>query len=476
MANTVIQLKYSSTPGNVPSGLANGEIALNYADGRFYYKNLTGQIVSFSGSGNVYSFSTINANGSLITALSNSSILTLSNGNNIEITGNIISDIITISANLSPANNWANTKLSNGTVTLAGELTTTGKIFANSQITIYPTSGGDEGGEIQLWGAGSYPDWSIDSYQNQLRFFTGNSGTQQVNFFNAVGGSLRMGINTASPSYAVDVSGDVNITGTYRVNGTPIAAGSSDLTPANNWANTVGVYANNYAGLMANSVNTYTSATYSTLTQFGSVFGVANAAFNKANSANVLAYNTGIGANAYINSVASSINSHVDLSINISTNSAYNYANSVGYSTNAYSVTRFATIENASAAFYEANLAWEFANSVAYNAAVGFAVANAAFNAANNAVTDFSPAFNKANDAYTVANAAYNYANTLSSGGGTGGFFSSTLTSFPTGDLGSGESYPLTELSDAFGVSLENVYDCMEPVGHYNLVDLGVLT
>jgi hypothetical protein len=108
MANTVIQLKYSSTPGNIPSGLANGEIALNYADGRFYYKNLTGQIVSFSGSGNVYSFSTINANGSLITALSNNSILTLSNGNNIEITGNIISDIITISANLKPAFDTAN--------------------------------------------------------------------------------------------------------------------------------------------------------------------------------------------------------------------------------------------------------------------------------------------------------------------------------------------------------------------------------
>jgi hypothetical protein len=110
MANTVIQLKYSSTPGNIPSGLANGEIALNYADGRFYYKNLTGQIVSFSGSGNVYSFSTINANGSLITALSNSSILTLSNGNNIEISGDIINDIITISANLKPAFDRANSK------------------------------------------------------------------------------------------------------------------------------------------------------------------------------------------------------------------------------------------------------------------------------------------------------------------------------------------------------------------------------
>jgi hypothetical protein len=625
MANTVIQLKYSAIPGNIPGGLANGEIALNYADGKFYYKNLTGQIVSFSGSsgsgsGNVYSFATINANNSLITALSNNSVLTINPGDNIGITPDIINDIITISANLKPAfdkanaanvlayntgigannyagvmanaansyaaslttpnltpifnransayalandvynvstvvsntapsnpvqgklwwnsilgttfiyyvdpdgtaswveavpngggsgggggstdyspafnqanaafnaanssannlantsiaannyagfmansanayaasltpdlspafnranaafnaanssannlantsiaannyagfmansanayaasltpdlspafnkanaaytvansaynnanatliiaqaafdranlsndilfigssyntanaaydkanlanvlayntgigantyassvgvsanvysdsllvtargytntsttaaNNYAgvmansvnvytsatystlvqfasvfgvinaaftvanaaygqaNTNLSNGTVTLAGALTTTGQVFANSQITIYPSSGaGLEGGEIQLWGAGSYPDWSIDSYGDQLRFFNGNSGTQQVNFFNAFGGSIRLGINTASPSYAVDVTGDINVTGAFRINGTQLSTGTVDLTPANNWANTVGVYANNYAGAVSNS-------------------------------------------------------------------------------------------------------------------------------------------------------------------------------------------------------------------------------
>jgi hypothetical protein len=214
-------------------------------------------------------------------------------------------------------------------------------------------------------------------------------------------------------------------------------------------------------------------------------YTVANSAYDKANAANVLAYNTGIGANAYINSVATSINSHVDISINTSTSQARNFANSVGASTNAYSITRFATIENAAAAFYEANLAWEFANSVAYNAAVGFAVANAgftvanaAYNAANNAVTDFSPAFNKANDAYTLANNAYNYANTISAAAGSG-YIYSTIFTFPTGDLGTGETYPGSEggtLTDAFGVNLSQAYDCMEPVGQIKVTDLGVLT
>ena len=125
MANTVIQLKYSSTPSSIPPSLANGELAINYADGKLYYKNLTGQIVSFSSAAvaNVLSFSTVNANGSLITAAATNSILSISNGDNIEISGDIINDIITIKANLKPAFdvanaafNYANTVSSGGDV------------------------------------------------------------------------------------------------------------------------------------------------------------------------------------------------------------------------------------------------------------------------------------------------------------------------------------------------------------------------
>lgn len=211
-------------------------------------------------------------------------------------------------------------------------------------------------------------------------------------------------------------------------------------------------------------------------------YDTANAAFGKANSANVLAYNTGIGANAYTNSVAASINAHVDLSINVALNAAYYYANTVGYSTNAYSVTRFATIENAAAAFYEANLSWEFANSVAYNAAVGFGFANGvntfAYGVAVNAASGFAFANTVNTFAYGVSTntkAAFDYANTLSALVGGGGFFNSTLLSFPTGDYSSGEAYPI-DIMDAFGVNLEDGYDCMDPSGRYSLVDLGALT
>ena len=108
MANTVIALKKSDTPNQVPSNLANGEIAINYADGKIFYKNVTGHIVSISASANVYSFSTVNANGSLLTATTANSTLTLLPGSNIEISSDIINDIITMSANLAPAFDIAN--------------------------------------------------------------------------------------------------------------------------------------------------------------------------------------------------------------------------------------------------------------------------------------------------------------------------------------------------------------------------------
>lgn len=46
MSNTTIQLKYSTTPSNTPSSLANGELAINSYDGKIFYSNTTGAIKS----------------------------------------------------------------------------------------------------------------------------------------------------------------------------------------------------------------------------------------------------------------------------------------------------------------------------------------------------------------------------------------------------------------------------------------------
>ena len=47
MSNTIIQLKSSSSLGNVPSVLFPGELAINYGDGKLYYGNTSNQAVIF---------------------------------------------------------------------------------------------------------------------------------------------------------------------------------------------------------------------------------------------------------------------------------------------------------------------------------------------------------------------------------------------------------------------------------------------
>lgn len=50
MANT-IKIKNSGTASNVPSSLEFGELAINYADGKLFYKNGGGAVVEFSSGG-----------------------------------------------------------------------------------------------------------------------------------------------------------------------------------------------------------------------------------------------------------------------------------------------------------------------------------------------------------------------------------------------------------------------------------------
>jgi hypothetical protein len=93
VANTVIQLKKSGISGNVPVSLNVGETALNYADGKLFYKNSLGSI-SYIASAS--SFATVNANSSLILATSPTDILSFTGSNGIVITGNTTSKTINI--------------------------------------------------------------------------------------------------------------------------------------------------------------------------------------------------------------------------------------------------------------------------------------------------------------------------------------------------------------------------------------------
>jgi Phage tail fibre repeat len=96
VANTVIQLKKSTVPGNIPTSLATGEIAINTADGILFYKDPSEEIKSIRTGTSGNSYSTINVNSSLLIATSNSDILTITGDETITVTGDSFTDQITI--------------------------------------------------------------------------------------------------------------------------------------------------------------------------------------------------------------------------------------------------------------------------------------------------------------------------------------------------------------------------------------------
>jgi Phage tail fibre repeat len=97
VSNTIISLKKSNIPGNIPTSLANGEIAINTADGILFYKDNFGTIKGISaGGGGANSFSTINVSSTLLIARSNTDILSLTGNGAISVTGYSSNDTIVI--------------------------------------------------------------------------------------------------------------------------------------------------------------------------------------------------------------------------------------------------------------------------------------------------------------------------------------------------------------------------------------------
>ena len=138
MSNTAIQLKKSGITGNTPSSLSFGEVALNYADGKLFYKNGLGGTSFIT---NQLSFDTINANNSLILAGSISDTLSFVAGNNITISTNTTTKTITINAtsggDVGPAFEKANAAFIHANAAFAKANTGTTLLDVDAQIVAF---------------------------------------------------------------------------------------------------------------------------------------------------------------------------------------------------------------------------------------------------------------------------------------------------------------------------------------------------
>jgi hypothetical protein len=258
MANTIIELRRSNVSGNVPSNLANGEIAINTYDGKLFYRggvsNTIQTIERFQGPAGLNQEIQFNDSGVL------------------------------------GANSGLSFNKSSG-------------IFSTKLISV-TNSTGDEGGEIllakpstntTLVGTGI----TIDAFQNKIRFFEqgGSARGAYIDLTECVGGA---GTNLLNPTSTPDTIAR------NTANAAFIQANAAFTA-----ANSAGVYANG-AFAAANA------ATATNLTQNNSItaaFAAANAAtatdltqnnsitsaFTAANSAGVYANGAFARANNSLN-------------------------------------------------------------------------------------------------------------------------------------------------------------------------------
>ena len=167
MSNTTIQLKKSGEIGNTPVNLELGEVALNYAEGKLYYKNDIGSIVYIK---NQEGFGSISANGLVLATIPND-ILTLNEGHAVQIVSDDNTKSIQFSVDETQLNSFIE-KIGDGVIT--GNLTVTGNVTTtnvNAQIVVID--------EVLYSGLATR---SATPLPNLIAQFTGNTDTYvQVN-------------------------------------------------------------------------------------------------------------------------------------------------------------------------------------------------------------------------------------------------------------------------------------------------------
>lgn len=256
MANTTIQLKKSGSSSNAPTSLANGELAINYADGVLYYANATGSVKPFYSA--VNSFGAVNANGTIVSALTRGDILSIVPGSGIGITGDAINEKITISYTgaTGSAANIGNTPPSSGNT--QGSLwwnSDLGKLFvyyidANSAQWVEADApiGGMDYTYVNTAtaGANAWSNTKVSSVSGTAgQIYSSGGNTPSLNLVATGVTAATYGGATQIPYFTVDEYGRTTLAGNVAVNATGGAniGDTAPTSPQNGalwWSSTLG--------------------------------------------------------------------------------------------------------------------------------------------------------------------------------------------------------------------------------------------
>lgn len=287
MANTVIRLKKSADPSSVPTNLANGELALNYADGILYYKSSNGTIAAISGGAAAYGI--INANGTLLLAGTSRDSLSIVAGDFITVTGDSINDQIIIGANITVVYDTVNAAFQFANSLLTGPITDSFRLANQSGVIANAA-------------------FNKANAANVLAFNTGIGANAYANLVGRSGNAYANLVGTSANNYAGFMANAAN---SYAASLTP------NLQPAFSKANA--------AYLVANAA--FDFANTLSLGSGDQAGVIANAAFDKANSISFGASGNTFTAVAVPgqNTISASSNDTLNISagenINITTNS-----------------------------------------------------------------------------------------------------------------------------------------------------------
>ena len=283
---TTIKVKNTDIPGNIPTGLQIGELALNRSDDKLYYLDAANNTAYFKNSN---SFSTIIANGTSLFAVTPTDTLALGpdSSNTIAFTANTQSDTITLAVD--EANIVSFVRKAGDTMT--GDLhVDTANVYANvlNANTVNFSDANVKGNLVVSGTLSGKTIQAIDDYAN-ASYSQANTATN-----NAASASLYANTGITLAQAAFDKANSDLVIENASFDHANSAYDQANT--ATNNAASASLYANTGITLAqsafdkANSDSLFGNAAFD---HANSAYDQANAAFNSANSASLYA-NTGI--------------------------------------------------------------------------------------------------------------------------------------------------------------------------------------